>query len=141
MCGGCYFTCTDFTWWLLKFVVFCWYTCVTDYSHFISCTCRYLHWLVTDVNGTSLHQMNLRNVSSSSVVVVASRVRRQTNQIASLNLSSALLLDPHNGNLLLSDLDTGDIVSCNVSNGACNVLVSPGSVQPQQNCGGTGMYV
>ena len=95
---------------------------------------------MVDVDGTSLHQMNLRNVSSISVVVVASRVRRQTNQIASLNLSSALLLDPHSGNLLLSDLDTGDIVSCNVSSGACDVVVSPGDLQPQQSCGGTGTY-
>ena len=93
---------------------------------------------MVEENGTSLHQMDLRNVSSNSVVIVRSRLRRQTNQISSLNLSPALLLDPHSGNLLLSDMDSGDVVNCTVSDGVCDILVSPGDWATPQECSDTG---
>ena len=93
---------------------------------------------MVEENGTSLHQMDLRNVSSNSVVIVRSRLRRQTNQISSLNLSPALLLDPHSGNLLLSDMDSGDVVNCTVSDGVCGILVSPGDWATPQECSDTG---
>ena len=65
-----------------------------------------------------------------------SRMRRQA---IDLDLSSALLLDPHSGHLLLSDLDSGDIVNCSATNGVCVTLVNTSNLQPQDTCGGTGM--
>ena len=56
-----------------------------------------------------------------------------------LNLSSALLLDPLTGNLLLSDADSGDIVNCSVVDDTCVTLVSADSWQPQLGCDGTGI--
>ena len=72
------------------------------------------------------------------MLVAQSRMRRQSNDILSLNLSSALLLDPHSGNLLLSDFDSGDIMNCSVTDSICTVLIDASSLQPHQSCDGTG---
>lgn len=95
---------------------------------------------MVDKNGTSLHHINLRNVSASNMLVAQSRKRRQSNDVVSLNLSSALLLDPHSGNILLSDFDNGDIMNCSVTDGTCTVLIDASSLQPHQSCDGTGNY-
>ena len=55
-----------------------------------------------------------------------------------LNLSSALLIDPHTGNLLLSDTDSGDIVNCSVVDGVCSTLIDADTLQPQPGCDGIG---
>lgn len=60
-------------------------------------------------------------------------------QLVSLSLSSALHLDPHSGNLLLSEVNNGDIVNCSIIDGVCSVLVDGGSWQPHLHCGGTGI--
>ena len=101
---------------------------------------RYLHWLVVDKNETSLYHINLRNVSASNMLIAQSRMRRQSIDMASLNLSSALLLDPHSGNILLSDFDNGDIMNCSITDGTCTVLVDASSLQPHQSCDGTGNH-
>ena len=94
---------------------------------------------MVDTNETSLHQVNLRN-SSVQNLIIKSRTRRQTSDLSLINPSSALLLDPQSGNLLLSDIENGDIVNCSVINGACTVLVSASNSnwQPPGICGGTG---
>ena len=97
----------------------------------------YLHWLVADSAETNLHRMNLRNTSSSGRLTIQSG-SGLTTDLRSLNLSSALLLDPLTGNLLLSDADSGDIVNCSVVDESCAVLVSANTLQPQSGCGGTG---
>ena len=81
--------------------------------------------------------MNLRNTSSSSRLTIQSG-SVLTTDLRSLNLSSALLLDPLTGNLLLSDADSGDIVNCSVVDEACVTLISANALQPQPDCGGTG---
>ena len=81
--------------------------------------------------------MNLRNTSSSSRLTIQSG-SGLTTDLRSLNLSSALLLDPLTGNLLLSDADSGDIVNCSVVDEACVTLISANALQPQPDCGGTG---
>ena len=93
-----------------------------------------------DTNGTSLHQVNLRNATFSGRLIVRSHMRRQTSDLSSINPSSALLLDPHSGNLLLSNVENGDIVNCSVTDGICAVLVSGNNSnwQPPQSCGDTG---
>jgi hypothetical protein len=53
--------------------------------------------------------------------------------LRSLRLSSALLLDPQTGNLLLSDADSGEIVNCSIISESCTTLVSIGTVPA---CGG-----
>ena len=93
---------------------------------------------MVDKNGTSLHHLNLRSVSVSNMLVAQSRMRRQSNDVVSLNLSSALLLDPHSGNILLSDFDNGDIMNCSITDGTCTVLIDASSLQPHQSCDGTG---
>ncbi len=53
--------------------------------------------------------------------------------LRSLRLSSALLLDPQTGNLLLSDADSGEIVNCSIISENCTTVVSAGIVPA---CGG-----
>lgn len=77
-------------------------------------------------------------MSIGSTLLTQSRTRRQTNDFLSLNLSSALLLDPHSGNLLLSDLDSGDIVNCSVTDTVCATLISGSINGDLQPCNGTG---
>jgi hypothetical protein len=94
----------------------------------------YLHWLVVNSVNASLHRIDLRNVSDSvnTKLTVQSRIGLTTDlQLESLNLSSALLLDPLTGNLLLSDANSGDIVNCSVVDDTCVTLVSADSWQPQ----------
>ena len=86
----------------------------------------------------SLHQINLRNISMSTNLTIQSHVGSAID-LESLNLSSALLLDPLTGNLLLSDADSGDIVNCSVVDDTCVTLVSADSWQPQLGCDGTGI--
>ena len=81
--------------------------------------------------------MDLRNTSVISRLTVQQSGSRLTD-LRSLRLSSALLLDPQTGNLLLSDADSGDIVNCSVISETCSTLVSASMVQPQPACGGTG---
>ena len=71
-------------------------------------------------------------------LTVQSRVG-STTDLESLNLSSALLLDPLTGNLLLSDADSGDIINCSVVDDTCVTLVGADSWQPQLGCDGTGI--
>ena len=59
--------------------------------------------------------------------------------LMSLNLSSALLLDPLTGYLLLSDVDSGDIVNCSVVDSICVTLISANTLEPQLGCDGTGI--
>lgn len=98
----------------------------------------YLHWLVVNSAKAILHRIDLRNTSVSTKVTVWSRIGLTTD-LESLNLSSALLLDPQTGNLLLSDADNGDIVNCSVVDDTCVTLISADSWQPQLGCDGTGM--
>jgi hypothetical protein len=77
----------------------------------------------------SLHRIDLRNYTKLTV----------QSHIGYLNLSSALLLDPLTGNLLLSDANSGDIVNCSVVDDTCVTLVSADSWQPQLGCDGTGI--
>ena len=88
---------------------------------------------------TSLHQINLRNTSSSSILTLQSHFG-MTGVLRPLNLSSALLLDPQSGNLLLSDADSSDIVNCSVVDGVCITLINANTLQPQPGCAGTGIY-
>ena len=81
--------------------------------------------------------MNLRNTSLSGRLTIQSG-SRLTTDLRSLNLSSALLLDPLTNNLLLSDADSGDIVNCSVVDESCATLISANALQPQPDCGGTG---
>ena len=74
----------------------------------------------------------------STKLTVPSRIG-MTTDLESLNLSSALVLDPQTGNLLLSDADSGDIVNCSVVDDTCVTLISADSLQPQLGCDGTGM--
>ena len=82
--------------------------------------------------------MNLRNTSSSSFLTNQSG-NGLTTYLRSLNLSSALLLDPLSGNLLLSDADSGDIVNCSVVDESCATFIRARTLQPQPDCGGTGI--
>ena len=86
---------------------------------------------------TNLHRMNLRNTSSSSRLTVQSG-SGLTTDLRSLNLSSALLLDPLTSNLLLSDADSGDIVNCSIVDETCVTFISANTLQSQPGCGGTG---
>ena len=81
--------------------------------------------------------MNLRNTSLSSRLTIRSG-SGLTTDLRSLNLSSALLLDPLTSNLLLSDADSGDLVNCSVVVEACVTLISANTLQPQPDCGSTG---
>ena len=72
-------------------------------------------------------------------MITQSHMRRQAVDLVSLNLSSALLLDPHSGHLLLSDVDSGDIVNCSATDGVCVTLVDASNLQPQDSCGSTGI--
>ena len=81
--------------------------------------------------------MDLRNTSVTSRLTVQQSGSGLTD-LRSIRLSSALLLDPQTGNLLLSDADSGDIVNCSVISETCSTLVSTSMVQPQPACGGTG---
>lgn len=98
----------------------------------------YLHWLVVNSANASLHQINLRNISMSTNLTIQSHVGSVVD-LESLNLSSALLLDPLTGNLLLSDADSGDIVNCSVIDDTCVTLVSADSWQSHLGCDGTGI--
>ena len=103
--------------------------CVSVYS--------YLHWLVVSSMETSLHRMDLRNMSVTSRLTVQQSGSGLT-ELRSLPLSSALLLDPQSGNLLLSNADSGHIVNCSVVSETCTTLINADTLQAPPNCGGTG---
>lgn len=80
--------------------------------------------------------MDLRNTSlTSRLTVQQSGSGGLTTDLRSLRLSSALLLDPQTGNLLLSNADNGDIVNCSVVSETCTILISAVTLQSQPNCG------
>ena len=87
----------------------------------------------------SLHRIDLRNATLSAEVNVRSRTGQATD-LESLTLSSALVLDPLTGNLLLSDAISGDIVNCSVVDDTCATLISADSWQSQLGCNDTGSY-
>ena len=104
---------------------------------------RFIHWTETapETGLSSLHQLNLRNVNSTSTTQLSAaqmrrrkrsgRERRETNLNVLSSLTSALAQDPRTGELLVCDSGSGDILRCNVTDGSCiievdsNTLVLP----------------
>ena len=70
-----------------------------------------------------IYQLDLRNPTSPTLLPSSSRSKRQTD-IAALNLTSALTLDPSNGTLWVCDADSGDILSCDPISQLCSVEVN-----------------
>ena len=93
---------------------------------------RFIYWTETSSNTdiTRLFQLNLRipGSTSSTSLSAASRRRRKRRRrqtdLTAVSLSSALAQDSLTGNLYVSDINTGNILSCAPSEGlSCNVIV------------------
>ena len=96
----------------------------------------YLYWTIANDSSNSLHQLNLRDPSSSTTLTMpTSQVgKRQAGiSLSSLSLTPALALDPRTRRLWVCDANSGDILSCNPTNSSCDVEVSAAAITRSDN--------